>query len=310
MIDVVVATLLVLLVVRGWVRGLLREAIDVGTLVVGAILAFRLAPTAGEILDRFVGMSPGLARVVGGSLLFVAIWVSASVAAMLIHRSMKVVPGLSALNRFGGAALGIVYAVVLVVIGITLMSAAPLPTAIAGEFDRSGVVAYVSEPVGPAQEALGMISGDRALQSMAWIRAAVDDWVVDPAVTTVTLPVDDGGAGMHASADAAADVYERVNRARIAAGLEPLAWSDTLSVVATSRALAAYRSGSFVESRPIEDRLASSGIIFGRADERTLLAPTPPGLAAAVDAGGDFTDVGVGIVEGPYGLVGVVVMVA
>lgn len=310
MIDVVVATLLVLLVVRGWVRGLLREAIDVGTLVVGAILAFRLAPTAGEILDRYVGMSPGLARVVGGSLLFVAIWASASVTAVLIHRSMKVVPGLSTLNRLGGAALGIVYAVVLVVIGITLMSAAPLPTAIAAEFERSGVVAYVSEPVGPAQEALGMISGDRAFQSMAWIRTAVDDWVVDPAVTTVTLPVDDGRAGMHASVDAAAVVYERVNRARTDTGLEPLAWSDTLSVVATSRALAAYRSGSFVERRPIEDRLASSGIIFGRADERTLLAPTPPGLAAALGAGGDFTDVGVGIVEGPYGLIGVVVMVA
>jgi uncharacterized membrane protein required for colicin V production len=310
MIDIVVATLLVLLVVRGWVRGLLREAIDVGTLVVGAILALRLAPSAGEILQRVVGMSPSLARVVGGSLLFVAIWISASIAAMLIHRSIKVVPGLSTLNRLGGAALGIVYAVVLVVIGITLMSAAPLPPAVANAFDRSGVVAYVAEPVGPAQRALGMVSGDRALQSMAWIRGAVDDWVLDPTVSVVTLPVNDDSAGIHASVDAAADVYERINSVRADAGLEPLAWSDTLSVVATSRALAAYQSGSFVAQKSIEERLTSSGMAVQRADERMLLAPTPPGVAAAVDPEGAFTEVGVGIVDGPYGLIGVVVMIA
>ncbi len=308
MIDVVVATLLVLLVVRGWVRGLLREAIDVGTLVVGAIVAFRLAPTAGRLLHSVFGMSPDLARVVGGSLLFIAIWIAASIAAMLIHRSIKVVPGLSTLNRVGGATLGFVYTAVLVVIGITLMSAAPLPPAVANAFDRSGVVAYVAEPVGPAQTALGMVSGDRALQSMSWIRGAVDDWVIDPAVTVVTLPVADDDARVNASVDAAADVYQSINEARIGAGLEPLAWSDELSIVATNRALAAYETGSFVAGRPTEERLASSGIVFDTADERILLAPTPAGLAAAIGPGAAFTAVGVGVVEGPYGLIGVVVL--
>ena len=39
MIDVLIGTLVVVLVVRGWMRGLLREAIDVGMLVVGAVVA-------------------------------------------------------------------------------------------------------------------------------------------------------------------------------------------------------------------------------------------------------------------------------
>ena len=37
-IDVAILVLVVLLVARGWMRGLVREAIDVGTLVLGWIL--------------------------------------------------------------------------------------------------------------------------------------------------------------------------------------------------------------------------------------------------------------------------------
>ena len=101
MIDVLIGTLVVLLIVRGWMRGLLREAIDVGMLVLGAIAAFRLAPIAGGVLSSLFGMSPELARVVGGLLLFVAIWVAASIAAFVISRSLEIVPGLLTLNRLG-----------------------------------------------------------------------------------------------------------------------------------------------------------------------------------------------------------------
>ena len=40
---------------------------------------------------------------------------------MLIHKSIKILPGLSTLNRLGGAALGAVYTAILVVIGLTLI---------------------------------------------------------------------------------------------------------------------------------------------------------------------------------------------
>ena len=131
MIDVLVGTILILMVIRGWMKGLVREAIDVATLVVGAVIAFRLAPIAGRTLTAIFGMSPEAARLIGGTVLFVAIWVGASIAGMLIHKSIKILPGLSTLNRLGGAALGAVYTAVVVVIGLTLMSAAPLPTVVA-----------------------------------------------------------------------------------------------------------------------------------------------------------------------------------
>ena len=307
MIDVLIGTLVVLLVARGWMRGLVREAIDVGTLVVGAILAFRLAPLAGRMLTSVFGMSPDFARVLGGGLLLVAIWVAASIAGAIITRSMKVLPGLTTLNRLGGAALGILYTAVLAVIVLTLMSAAPLPVAVADEVDRSAVAAYVAEPVGPAQQALGVVAGDRALQSMAWIRSAVDDWVVDPAVTNITLPEIAGDANVHASVVAAEDLFNRINQTRIDDGLEPLVWSQPMSLVATTRALTAYQTGLLVSPSSIEERLISAGVQFRNADERLVLAATGESLAGVMDATGTYTSMGVGIVEGPYGLIAVVV---
>jgi membrane protein required for colicin V production len=310
MIDVLVGTILILLVIRGWMKGLIREAIDVGTLIVGAVVAFRLAPISGRVLSAIFGMSPESARLVGGVFLFVAIWVGASVAGILINRSIKILPGLSTLNRLGGAALGAVYTAVLVVIALTLMSAAPLPSAIADELDRSAAATYIAEPVGPAQRAFGLISGDRALQSMAWIRDTVDAWVIDPTVTNVTIPVIDGGAGIHASSDGARSLFDAINSERDENGLEPLEWSDATALVATTRAYTAYRSGSFVPDVSIENDLAASGVTFAEANEGVVLAATNEGLAVAFDHSGAFTYAGVGVVEGPYGLIAVVVTTA
>lgn len=310
MIDVLIGTILILLVIRGWTKGLIREAIDVGTLIVGAVIAFRLAPSAGRMLTAVFGMSPGSARLVGGVFLFIALWVGASVAGMLIHRSIKILPGLSTLNRLGGAALGAVYTAILAVIGLTLMSAAPLPPAVADEVDRSAVAAYVSEPVGPAQQAFALISGDRALQSMAWIRDTVDAWVIDPTVTNVTIPLIDGGAGIHASSDAAHILFAAINNERIENGLQPLVWSDSVAIVAAKRAYTVYRSGSFVSEVSIEDDLTAADVIFVAASEGTMLAPTNEGHAVAFDSGGEYTHAGVGVVEGPYGLIAVVVTTA
>jgi membrane protein required for colicin V production len=307
MIDVLIGTLVVLLVVRGWMRGLLREAIGVGTLVVGAILAFRLAPLAGRMLTSLVGISPDFARVLGGGLLLVAIWVAASIAGAIITRSMKVLPGLTTLNRLGGAALGFLYTAVLAVIALTLMSAAPLPVAVADEVDRSAIAAYVAEPVGPAQQALGVVTGDRALQSMAWIRSATNDWVVDPAVTNITLPEIAGDANVHASVAAAEDLFNRINHTRIEGGLEPLHWSQPMGLVATTRALTAYQTGLLISPSSIEERLISAGVQFRNADERLILAATGESLVGEMDTTGTHTSIGVGIVEGPYGLIAVVV---
>lgn len=308
MIDIAVLVLVVLLVIRGWMRGLVREAIDVGTLVLGAVLAFRLAPTVGRLLSDLTDLAPEPARVVGGAVLFIAIWVGAAILGSVINRSIKHLPGLSTLNRIGGAALGVAYAAVLVVIAVTLLSAAPLPAAVADEVERSEVVAFVVEPGSVAQQAMSLVSGDRALQSMIWIRGAVDDWAIDPRFTDVTLPGMDTDRGVHASSGAAVALYEKINRDRAEAGLDPLDWSEPMSLMAVTRALGVYRSGSFTAASPIADRLSEVGIASSVADEYLLLTPTADGLAEAANTGEGFATVGIGVVDGPLGLIAVVVL--
>jgi len=308
MIDLAVLALVVLLVVRGWMRGLVREAIDLGTLVLGAVLAFRLAPTAGRLLSDLTNLAPEPARVIGGVILFVIIAIGAAVLGSVISRSIKHLPGLTTLNRFGGAALGFVYSAVLIVIAATLLSAAPIPIAVADEVERSTVVAFVVEPDSVAQQAVGLVSGDRALQSIIWIRGAVDDWSIDPRFTDVTLPGADSGSGLRVSTGDALALYERINRDRAEDGLEPLAWSESMSLVAVKRGFDVYRSGSFTAASPIAERLSDVGTTATVSDEVLLLAPTPDGLAEAATTGGEFAAVGIGVVDGPLGLMAVIVL--
>jgi hypothetical protein len=259
------------------------------------------------MLTGLFGVSPDLARVLGGLLLFVAIWIAASIASHLITRSLKILPGLTTLNRFGGAALGIVYTVVLAVIALTLLSAAPLPPAVADEVDRSAVATYIAEPVGPAQQLVGAVSGDRALQSMVWIRSAVDGWVIDPAVTQITLPDLADDDDIRISTSAAADLLSKVNEERLGDGLGPLVWTESVNLVAATRAMAAYQSGTLVSSASIEERLDLAGIRVDNAEERLVLAATSESLAEAVNVPGTPSVIGVAVVEGPYGLIAVVV---
>ncbi len=309
MIDLIALAILVLLVVRGWRRGLVRQALDVATLLIGAALAFRLAPVIGRMMSDTFGWSPELARVVGGGMLFLALSIGAGFVASAIHGSIKRLPGTSLLNNVAGASLGGVYALVLAVAAVTLLSAIPLPPALAAEFEESEVAARVVAADGPAQRAVEAVSGDRAVQSIIWLRRLADDWLlVASDDDEVVLPVSSSDDAK-ASSGAALAVVDAIDRVRADAGLKPVEWTDGLAVVAVARATAIYRTGSFTSRQPLEDRLSGAGIDTSLGTERLVLAPTIEGAGRAIDATGRFARGGVGVVDGPYGLMVVLVLV-
>ena len=104
MVDLILLGLFGLFGVRGWRRGLVREALDVLTLIVGAVLAFRMAQPIGAVIVEIVDISPEVARIVGGVVAFIAISIGASIATHFLHRTIRILPGLPLLNRLGGAA--------------------------------------------------------------------------------------------------------------------------------------------------------------------------------------------------------------
>jgi hypothetical protein len=71
--------------------------------------------------------------------------------------------------------------------------------------------------------------------------------------------------------------------------------------------MSAYQSGTLVSSSSIEERLASAGVHVEDAVERIVLAATSESLADAILVSDASSAIGVAVVEGPYGLIAVVV---
>jgi uncharacterized membrane protein required for colicin V production len=308
-IDLIGLAIFVLLVVRGWRRGFVRQALDVATLLLGVALAFRLAPIVGRMMSDTFGWSPELARVVGGAMLFLALSVGAGFLSSAIHGSMKRLPGTSLLNSAGGAGLGGVYALVLAVAAITLLAAIPLPAAVAAELEESKIAAQVVDADGPAQRAVEAVSGDRAVQSIIALRRLADDWLLVATEDDDRVLPGSGSGDARPSTKAASAVVASVDRVRAELGLAPFQWSDDLEIVAVARASAIYRTGSFTAMQPLHDRLGGAGIDTAESAERLVLAPTVEGAGRAIDSTGSYDRAGVGVVDGPYGLMVVLVLV-
>ena len=92
-IDLVILGFLALLLVRGWTRGLVREAMDLVGLVIGTILAFRLGPAFGAIVRAMADVSDEVARFIGGFIVFFAVGIGAAIATRAIDRTARL-PGL------------------------------------------------------------------------------------------------------------------------------------------------------------------------------------------------------------------------
>jgi len=311
-IDAIIVALFLALVVRGWLRGLVREAIDVATLILGAIVAFRFAALVGSHLADFFGIGSDTARIVGGAVLFLAISIGAGIVGSMIHRSLRVLPGLTLLNRLGGAALGVVYTLVLATIALTIIAAVPTPAPVAAQVRSSVAVQRLTGPESPAQRFLSAAAGDRVMSSLAWLQGFVGAWSFGASEEEpVVLPQASEPNSVHPSSAAAAAVFEGMNGERSAAGLEPLGWSEDLALVAVNRAGTVYVTGSSASTPPLSDRLASVGFPAAMSDEALVLAASPDGVRRAVMASpahrapllsADYFQAGVGVVEGPYGL--------
>ena len=113
MLDFVLGLALAGLMVRGWMRGLVREALDLVGLVFGVWIALWLSRPLGEFLTERFGVSPELAGILAGVVLFVLFGVALAVAARYLTKVMTL-PGLNTANRIGGSAVAVGWGVILI----------------------------------------------------------------------------------------------------------------------------------------------------------------------------------------------------
>ena len=310
MLDFVLGLYLAGLAVRGWLRGFVRELMDLVGLVVGAAIAFRLSgPVGGFLSDRF-GTGPEVARIGAGIVLFLLFGVAASIAAHYLSKMMDL-PGLTLINRVLGTGVGVAWGVLLVVVVTSIVAVLPVPEAVDDAIEESVVVETVAGPESIPRRFLDPLVADEAMSALAAIERIVGGRRIVPAAgeRVETRPVARGE--LTVEADATGFVADRVNADRLEAGVDPLSWSDGLRAVARRRALHMYRNG-FVSRRgeqAVMEATERQGLRLQRAGEMVALASSERAAHVAIVEAPDevltdpgFNRFGVAVVSGPLGV--------
>jgi membrane protein required for colicin V production len=311
MLDLVLGALLVGLAIRGWMRGLVKEIISLAVLVVGTVASFRLSTPLGKVFAAMSGASPDASRVVAGIVIFFVVAVGAALISRVLHLGMRVLPGVSTLNRAAGATLSLVALILVVTIAASLATVVPLPEAVADEIEASGVADTLTQPDGVPQRVLGFLSGDRVIEITLRIRELTGS---ARAVATPGSPVPvpaAAGADLKRLPDAEDAVFDLLNRERVAQDAAPLPRSSGLDQVAFDLAWEGYTTGELriyddLELRALLNTVGLPSI--ARTESMVLVASPEAGHVAVVEesgspvAGLDFTKVGIAVIRGPQGL--------
>ena len=320
MLDFVLGLVLAGLLVRGWTRGFVREALDLVGLILGVWVAFRVSGPLGEFLtDRF-GVAPEVAGVGAGIVLFVLFGVSLSVAARYLSRVMNL-PGLTLINRVGGAAVAMGWGVVIVLVLINLAGVLPLPAGWDQAVEDSVVAQAIAGPDALPQQAFESVGSSQVLASLTAIQSVLgSSRAVPEGNEIITIP----GARadeIRQVRDEAAEAMVRINEYRAGQGLGALTSSAVFTEVAESRAAGMYITGRISRDTPpggsVLDDLATAGVRPASAGENLALASSAraalDGMLESPTATAQFNvptydRAGVAVVDGPTGRLVVVVL--
>ncbi len=314
MIDFVLGLFFAGLFVRGWLRGFVKELMDLVGLIIGIVFSFRLSEPMGEFIMGWTGLSAGPSRLVGGVVVFLGVGIVAAFGAHYLGRVMNL-PGLKVTDRALGAALGFGLGLVPGDAGpVDSRGPAPAELRRSTAMEESALVDTLTNPELPTQEAFHALAGDRVLETVLALQRLVgnkqiileegEQMQIDPAE-----PSELADAPL-----AAQDIFVLLNKARVDAGEDPLAWSDALAEVGQSHATEMYLDGYFSHVSPktgtIGNRLAAESLTYRLAGENLALAASPDlvheGLMGSPDHRAnivrpEFRRVGIGVVRGPAG---------
>jgi uncharacterized membrane protein required for colicin V production/uncharacterized protein YkwD len=316
MLDFILGLYLAGLLVRGWIRGLVREAFDLVGLIAGTWIAFRLSAPLGDFLTQSFGVTPEAARIGAGIALFLLFGIALSVAAGMVTKVMSL-PGLNLVNRVGGAGLAVAWGVVLLVVVLNVARAMPLPADWEVRLDGSVVVDSIAGPEALPQRLFVDIAGDTALSALHAIqRLFGSSRIVPEGDQVVEIPSAAPDEVRQVRGDASL-ILEELNRFRAGEDLRPVVDSDALRGMAEVKALDSYVNGRLSRDGDCAPEAEAAGALLSACVDVVALAGTAlggfdgildsdEGRAALSDPGLDRA--GIAVVEGPTGRLLVIVL--
>lgn len=309
MIDFVLGLALAAMLVRGWMRGFVRESLDLIGLVAGAWIAFRLSAPFGDFLSSSFGVNPDVARIAAGILLFVLFGVLLSIASYYLSKAMNL-PGLSMVNRVGGAAVAVGWGVVIVLLLVSLVSVGPVPDSWRDQLEESRVVQAIAGPDALPRQFFETLAGDNVMSAMAAIRGIFGEArAVPEGSETLEFPPAPPDEIRQARGEATR-ILEDVNEHRVGLGLRAVTEVAAMTALAEDQAAGLYRAGLLRRMGDCMANLATRGYSVVRCDNGVALAGTAGGALSGIEesAGGgamlavaDYDRAGVAVVDGPTG---------
>jgi len=314
--DFVLGLALAGMLVRGWVRGFVRESLDLVGLVVGIWISFRLSAPFGDFLADSFDFSPEVSRIGGGIVLFVLFGVLLSIAAHFLSKMMNL-PGLSAVNRVGGAAVAASWGVVVVFVLLSLLSVLPLPDSWRAGIEESNVARLIAGEDALPRRLFRSLAGDDVMAAMTTIRGLFGSDRAVPVGDDV-LEIPPAGADEIRQVRPEAEVVlVKVNEHRVGAGVGAVTPIVALTQLAEDHAASQYRQGMLQRLQDCAASLAARSYQVLRCDNAVALAGTAVGglegvldtpAGAAMIEGSDFHRAGVAVVDGPTGRLLVIVL--
>ena len=134
--DIVILVVLAAFVIKGLLRGLLKELCSLVGLVAGLYLALRFSPPLAAEMARAFHLPQPLCSVAAFSLLFLATFAFFAILGYLLSRIVKPV-FLGGINRVVGGVFGLAQGGLLLALGLFTLSLGPLPQGVRPAFSRS-----------------------------------------------------------------------------------------------------------------------------------------------------------------------------
>lgn len=313
MLDFLLGLYFAGLLVRGWLRGFVKEALDLAGMLIGLALAFRLSGPAGSVVEALTGVGDPTAPLLGGVAIFLIIGAGAAVLSHYLHRVARL-PGLNMSNRAFGAVLALSWALFVATLVLSLLKVMPFPDSLHDAVEESRVASALTDPEFISHQAFTAISGDEILNNLLNLEEVLGERSVilehDDRIEFEPVALEE----LEEAPDAAREIFELLNLARIENGEQPLAFSEALADVAVGHARAMYANGYFSHISPVTgdvgDRVEAAGIPYRLVGENLALAVTPSQVhEGLMNSPGhrenilrpEFRRVGIAAVKGPLG---------
>jgi uncharacterized protein YkwD/uncharacterized membrane protein required for colicin V production len=311
-LDLVVVVTIVLAVVRGWTRRSVREAFALLGIAVGIALVVVATGPLSALIRAVSSADGGLSRAIAVPFLFVVSAVAGTIVGYRITKTTEI-PAPPRLDASGGAAFGFVRALLLVTVLLIALDFTWGQQSVGHRMIADSVSGDVltsdDSPFGGFFNSLVEESDDLTAVA-AW--AGRED---TPSVGYQQTQLEATDAILELRPEAEREMLDAINLDRQNRGLEPLKWCASCAKVARSHSKDMYRGGYFshedLQGNDPFDRMRTARISYGAAGENLALAPTVAQAHAGLMASPEhranilrpvFNEVGIGIYEGPYGL--------